>query len=133
LTNNETSSPNEVAGEHINLGALNTMMAADRTLMAWIRTSLSFLSFGFAIYKILQEVQSVGKVSLHDNAPRNAGLILIGAGVIAIVMGTIEYWLTLLQLRHLQRFGVMRPALIMALLMCAAGMLLFSSIVIRLF
>jgi putative membrane protein len=57
------------------------MMAAGRTLMAWIRTSLSFLSFGFATYKIFQEIQAAGKESLHDNAPRNAGLILIGAGL----------------------------------------------------
>ncbi|MEI9889510.1 MAG: DUF202 domain-containing protein [Caulobacteraceae bacterium] len=31
------------------LGELRTIMAADRTLMAWIRTALSMLSFGFTI------------------------------------------------------------------------------------
>jgi putative membrane protein len=30
---------------------MRTMMAADRTLMAWIRTSLAMFSFGYTIYK----------------------------------------------------------------------------------
>jgi putative membrane protein len=124
--------PAEMAEEKLNLGAMNTMMAADRTLMAWARTSLSLLSFGFGLYKILQEVQRAENVSLHDNAPRNAGLALIVAGTIAIVMGTIEYWVTLQQLRHLQRFRLSRSALIMAVLMCAAGLSLCFSMITRL-
>lgn len=35
------------------MGEMRTIMAADRTLMAWLRTSLSMLSFGFTIYKVL--------------------------------------------------------------------------------
>jgi uncharacterized membrane protein YidH (DUF202 family) len=33
------------------LGVLRTMMAADQTLMAWIRTSLSMFTFGYSLYK----------------------------------------------------------------------------------
>ena len=36
-------------------------MAADRTLMAWIRTTLSMISFGFTIYKFLQAMFESGK------------------------------------------------------------------------
>ena len=35
--------------EHMDLGAMRTVMAADRSLMARIRASLSMLSFGFSI------------------------------------------------------------------------------------
>ena len=31
-------------------------LAAERTLMAWIRTALSMISFGFTIYKFLQVI-----------------------------------------------------------------------------
>ena len=36
------------------LAVLRTLMGADRSLMAWIRTALSLVGFGFTIYKFLQ-------------------------------------------------------------------------------
>src|SRR5882757_2706696 len=35
-------------------------LAADRTLMAWIRTSLSLIGFGFGIGKVYEYLKSVG-------------------------------------------------------------------------
>jgi putative membrane protein len=114
------------------LGAMRTIMAADRTLMAWIRTALSLLSFGFTIYKILQEVEK--SVSLpQQESPRNIGVILAVAGTVAMVMGTIEYWLTLHELQQDHHFWHFRPALIMALLMCISGIILIFGILARLF
>ena len=37
-----------------------TRMAADRTLMGWIRTALSMISFGFTIFKFLEYTQEQG-------------------------------------------------------------------------
>jgi len=39
-------------------------MAADRSLMAWVRTGLSMISFGFTVYKLLQAAQANGAVLL---------------------------------------------------------------------
>ncbi len=36
------------------MARLRTSMASDRTLMAWVRTALSMISFGFTIYKFFQ-------------------------------------------------------------------------------
>ena len=108
------------------------MMAADRTLMAWIRTALSLLSFSFAIYKILQDVEKAGRSLPHENSPRNVGLFLAGMGTVAIVMGTIEYWHTLRELRQDNAFRLMRPALIMAILMSVMGLLLVVGIITKL-
>jgi putative membrane protein len=112
------------------LGAVRTMMAADRTLMAWIRTALSMLSFGFTIYKVLQGFQESGR-AISENTPRNAGIFLVVAGTVAILMGTIEYGLTLQQLRMLEPFRLLRPTLIMAVLMCASGLFLCFGILTR--
>jgi uncharacterized membrane protein YidH (DUF202 family) len=76
------------------MGAMRTIMAADRTLMAWIRTSLSMLSFGFTIYKFLQTIASEGPME-HPNSPQQVGLFLTGMGVASIVFGTLGYWVTL--------------------------------------
>lgn len=115
-----------------NLGAVRTLMAANRTLMAWIRTSLSMFSFGFTIYKVLDKVQQLEAGALpSDNTPRNAGLFLIVAGTVAIVMGTIEYRGTLSQLRLLEHFRLAQPTLLMALLMAVAGVVLCVGIITR--
>ena len=120
------NTPDEIP---LNLPVMNTLMAADRTLMSWIRTSLSLLSFGFTIYKILEGFQDAGgKFVVRTDVPRNAGLFLTGMGTLAMVMGTIEYWQTLKVLHQQRIFGRPRSPLIMALIMSVAGILLFLSI-----
>ena len=113
------------------LGLMRTTMAADRTLMAWIRTALSLLSFGFTIYKVLQEVEKSASLP-RQSSPRNAGIFLAAAGTAAIVMGTMEYWQTLHELHEDRRFWEFRPTLIMAVVMCVAGVFLFVGILSKL-
>src|SRR5262245_39809673 len=123
----------ENAAPKPDLGAMRTLMAANRTLMAWVRTSLSMLSFGFTIYKILQEVQRAGGAQAQNNPPRDAGVFLAIAGTLAMVMGTVEYWLTLRQLYLLQHFSFAQPTLIMAVLICISGVVLCIGIASRVF
>jgi putative membrane protein len=114
------------------LGVLRTMMAADRTLMAWIRTSLSMFTFGYTLYKVLQEVNEIGKLDLHDAAPRNAGIMLTVTGTVALTMGIIEYIATLRMLRRSYKFRVARPTLLMSVVLTFAGGFLCVGIVSRL-
>jgi putative membrane protein len=113
------------------LGQLRTIMAADRTLMAWTRTSLSLLSFSFTIYKVLQGIEQPGKV-LHPHAPRNAGLFLAGMGVLSMVLGSIQYRLTIRQLQKLQPFPhFYRIPAVMAGLLAIIGVGLFVGIALH--
>ena len=113
------------------MGEIRTIMAADRTLMAWIRTSLSMLSFGFTIYKFLQAIAEKGTMA-HPNSPQQVGLFLTAMGVAAIVLGTISYWVTLRDLQRVEEFRIGRPVLLMALIMSMAGVASFVSIATRL-
>jgi putative membrane protein len=107
-------------------------MAADRSLMAWVRTALSMISFGFTIYKILQGFQDAGVHLSHPETPRRVGLFLTAMGTISMVMGTIEYWRTIVALHEIQRYRVWRPSFVMALIMAIVGSFVFISIIIRL-
>jgi putative membrane protein len=113
------------------LGAMRTVMAADRTLMAWIRTSLSMFTFGYTLYKVLQEIKAMGQIEIHDAAPRNAGILLTVAGTIALVMGIFEYLGTLRMLRRSYPFRFARPSLIMSIVMAFAGVFLCVGILSR--
>lgn len=130
----DTKSTNDLAAERTGLAVRRSLMAADRTLMAWIRTALSMISFGFTIYKLLEGLKEKGVVLLlHANSPRNIGLFLIGLGTLSMVMGTIEYWQELKELRRLEPIRIRRPSFVLALIMSALGLFLFVSIVTRLF
>jgi putative membrane protein len=113
------------------LGVLRTMMAADRTLMAWIRTSLSMLSFGYTIYKVLEEIHEIGKIPVRVEAPRNAGILLTVSGTVALVMGVAEYWVTLRSLSRSYPFKPLRPSLVMSIVLACAGVLLSVGIITR--
>jgi putative membrane protein len=126
---NAPKSSNELAEERTDLAIKRTLMGADRTLMAWVRTALSMIGFGFTIYKVLQGFQEGGGgLVSHDYEPRNVGLFLVVLGTISMVLGTIEYWQTLKELRLLTPIRIMRPSFIMALIISVAGVSVFVSI-----
>ena len=73
---------------------IRTRLALERTLMAWARTSVSLIGFGFTIVQFFQRVQTSAAdrapVLLPD-APRNFGLALIGAGILGLLVSLWQY------------------------------------------
>lgn len=65
--------------------------AAERTLMAWIRTSLSLISFGFGIDKIVEVIERDGGRVNPVRATQILGLAFISVGVYAIFMAILEH------------------------------------------
>ena len=129
----ETRSADELAEARTQLAVSRNVMAADRTLMAWVRTALSMISFGFTIYKLLENLgqSGVGDMTrLHS--PRVVGLFLTGLGTLSMVMGTVEYWFRMKDLRRMQALPVWRVSFVMAVIMSFTGLAMFVSIVARL-
>jgi len=127
----EERSANELAEERTRLAGVRTVMAADRTLMGWVRTGMSMITFGFTVYKLLNEVAEKGGALPRETTPRNLGLFLIAVGTISMVLGKIEYWQTLNSLGAERPGRFWRPSLIMALVMSVAGVVLFFGILVR--
>ena len=70
-----------------------TRFAAERSLLAWIRTALSMITFGFTLYKFLEAIHAQSPVPVpRPDAPRNVGLLLVGIGTFAVVVALIQYW-----------------------------------------
>ncbi|WP_088889532.1 YidH family protein [Leptolyngbya ohadii] len=66
--------------------------AAERTLMAWIRTSLSLISFGFGIDQIVSALQGVsGDRNEAVSLSRNIGLCFIAIGTLALLLAAFEH------------------------------------------
>jgi putative membrane protein len=84
-----------MAGEHVpsanDLAVQRTWLANERTMMAWIRTAASLITFGFTIYKFF-ELESKG-AERPDRllGPHGFALMLIGLGVVALVMADVQH------------------------------------------
>lgn len=113
------------------LAVERTLMAADRTLMAWVRTALSLISFGFTIYRILQQFQAEAERAIRPHGPRNLGLLLIFLGTWGLAMGMSHYVAVLRKLGKSRKQIFGSSDFVLAVVLALLGAFLFISIIIR--
>ena len=71
---------------------LRTRIALDRTFMAYMRTAVSLIGFGFTITQFFQHLRGMeGPRPMALHAPRDLGLALIGAGVVGLAVAALQY------------------------------------------
>jgi putative membrane protein len=69
-----------------------TWLAHERTLMAWVRTAVSMISFGFTIYKFFQfEIEKDAPIRRGLLTPRDFALIMVSIGLIALLGATVTH------------------------------------------
>ena len=97
------------------LAVERTRVAHDRTLLAWVRTSVSLISFGFTIYKFFQYLRdSSGNTTVgNPSGPRRFGMAMIILGLVTLVLATVQYKADLSRLAA--RYGPQPRSLVAAL------------------
>src|SRR5499427_2111413 len=72
---------------------LRTRMAAERTLMAWLRTAVSMIGFGFTIVQFFERFHEMAgvKAAALPEAPRYLGIMLIASGTLALIIAAWQY------------------------------------------
>jgi len=108
-----------------------TILAADRTMLAWVRTAVSLITFGFTIFKILQYLQEKVAVTIvRAGTPRNLGIFMILVGIVPLLIAMIQYRHTL---KRLQAKGhlMLNPNFLAANMIFLFGFLLLVTIVFR--
>lgn len=68
-----------------------TELSNVRTLLSWARTSVSMIGFGFTIYNFYRGFLE-DMASGRQDAARNLGLALVGAGTLTMLVGLWNYW-----------------------------------------
>ncbi|NDG00999.1 MAG: DUF202 domain-containing protein, partial [Synechococcaceae bacterium WBB_32_011] len=67
--------------------------AAERTLLAWIRTCLSLISFGFGLDKIVTAIRSTNPTAIANQgwSVQLISYAFVGTGVVAMASATLVH------------------------------------------
>jgi len=85
---------------NVELAKERNRVAAERTLMAWIRTSLSMIGFGCGIYYIIHNLNHFNNPVNEVRLSKIIGLSFVALGVFALVMASIQH---IQELKHIRR------------------------------
>jgi putative membrane protein len=121
---------------------IRTRLALERTIMAWQRTAVALIGFGFAIVQYLSHLQQTpgARSAYLPEAPRYLGLALISCGVLALLVSIWQYrW----GIRYLwgdpftpiagvTKEGMQTPVIAVAILLIGIGLFAFFAVLFRL-
>ena len=120
---------------------LRTRLAVERTMMAYMRTSVSLIGFGFGLFQFFFKLNGSPEVhSVHfPNASWYMGLVLILCGVLAAVFSVWEYRWTLRYLwsgsyasiAGVTREGKHSPLYAVSFVLIAIGIFAFFAVLLR--
>lgn len=132
----DISKPSTTTSVSRELAQERTREAADRTLMAWIRTSLSLIGFGFGIAKykdILLRAGMVKGTPEQINTTMIFGLSFIFLGVIGLLAAIIQHWRILQYIKgKREEFTGFRPlVMIMAILLLCIGLFAIVAVMLH--
>jgi putative membrane protein len=104
------------------LAYLRTQLALERTMMSWIRTATSLITFGFAVYKFFEFEQKASEQAKHVISPRVFGLIMIVMGLLSLLMGTVQHVVGMRQIRAAWPESPRSVAAVVAALIAVLGL-----------
>jgi putative membrane protein len=120
---------------------LRTRLSVERTMMSWVRTSTALIGFGFTIVQFFERLghTEAVKAALRPHAARYVGLALIAAGILALLISTWQYRVTVRYLRGgdfaplagLSDKTMHTPVFIVALCLVLIGVFAFAAVWLR--
>lgn len=80
----------------------NTYLANERTFLAWIRTSVGLMAFGFVVVKFSLFVRQISMLLGKGNTIQNRGYSAI-VGIVLVAVGTLTSILSYIRYRQTKK------------------------------
>ena len=126
----ETQTPAQGAKEpHAEIAYITTILAMDRTLLAWVRTALSLNAFGFTLAKFVHDLLAHGALHERDATyPRDLGITLMVLGTVGLLFGALDYCRSVMRLKKVIRISAWSSSLILSLVLAAVCVMLMINL-----
>ena len=121
---------------------LRTRLALERTIMAWVRTAVALIGFGFAIVQYLEHLEETpgARAAYLPHAPRYLGLALISCGILALAISLWQYAWAIrylwgepyTPLAGVTKEGKHTPVMAVAIVLILIGLFAFFAVLLRL-
>ena len=121
---------------------VRTRLALERTIMAWLRTAVALIGFGFAIVQYLEHLEGTpgARAAYLPHAPRYLGLALISCGILALLVSIWQYWWSIRYLwgepfapiAGVTKEGMQTPVIAVAIVLLFIGLFAFFAVLLRL-
>lgn len=108
--------------------------AAERTLLAWVRTGLTVMAFGFVVARFglflrllaTQQGQGIAEAQMHTHVSNVVGIALVLIGVCCMILGALQHrsFVTTLPAVDVPRSHAAIYPIVLSLLLAALGIVL---------
>ncbi len=101
----------EIVGALSALALVRTAFSSQRSLMSWMRTSVSLYTFGFSIAKFTDYLEQQAEDVELAAGNRELALVLMIMGILSIVLAVFEHSRRIRRMKQLGLPDVSRPYL----------------------
>jgi putative membrane protein len=121
---------NEQPNVQVELAKVRSELALDRTLLAWIRTSLSLMAFGFGLAKYINALVAKGALpaEIIPNSPKYFGLAMILLAVLGLIGAIFDHFRCVKEMKTDVTVSKYSSALVVALAVASVGALMILNI-----
>lgn len=100
MTESPPNKPSPLA-DQVQLAVQRNLLACERTMMAWNRTAVSMITFGFTLYKFFHTYHTENPAAREHSLleARTFSLLIMGIGVFFLVLATWQHHQQIRKLR----------------------------------
>ena len=109
----------------------STRISYERTMMSWIGTATSLITFGFGIYKLFQLELRPRQQDTRLLGTRELSVMMVGIGLLALILGTLEHRQNMRALKEEYPGMPWSRAGVIAALISILGVLAFIAMIFR--